>query len=371
MRKIKRSIVSIICSLGLVFSFMDYTIVGAENGINDCENIIAEEELQVNSIDEYEYPITVSDSEWGKLECLEDKIAVCRIDEKILKQMTNEALVNSIIEYPFLYDLFLYQDYETAVEKFEDICDAYRELLNRNEAKDILLDVLNNRVSTLSEKITADDEVLNEVLSLLILYQNDFVETITYDEIKRVSDISKLVEFVNREDVIEYSTLSATDYSVTTPNGTVVSCVARTCEHLSANYHASIDYNLENTYGVDVVRIGNCRYNCHSYAWHDQNANPYWINNPFAYMTDGSYYRVMSGINSISASAVYGDKVFYGTTLNENNAHSAILYSSSSGVPLAGRVVRSKWGYAGVFEHTINNVPSGYDTSVVTVWRLN
>ena len=62
-----------------------------------------------------------------------------------------------------------------------------------------------------------------------------------------------------------------------------------------------------------------------------------------------------------------GDIIYYG-----NHSHSAVFAgNSASGAPLATQYVVSKWGKSGLFRHRVSNVPAGYDTSSLQVWRLS
>ncbi len=89
------------------------------------------------------------------------------------------------------------------------------------------------------------------------------------------------------------------------------------------------------------------RYNCHSFAWHSQidDENFYWIDDPSAYYTDGSYTE--------TTSPSIGDRLCYFTANNEI-IHSSIIYSinsSSSLSSLSTYTVTSKWGSLSVFRH--------------------
>ena len=47
---------------------------------------------------------------------------------------------------------------------------------------------------------------------------------------------------------------------------------------------------IKSSYNVSQLRSYTYKYNCHSYAWYSQGtSNSYWMENPYAYMTDGSY----------------------------------------------------------------------------------
>ena len=117
---------------------------------------------------------------------------------------------------------------------------------------------------------------------------------------------------------------------------------------------------LYNDYGDNLVpeatRISPStrKYNCHSYAWYMQStSNPYWMDCPNDYYTDGSY--------EISTGNV-GDIICY---YNEDdvNIHSGIVTSRLSGVSngVCGDAdlvtVRSKWGSLGLYDHRGDQCP--------------
>lgn len=93
-----------------------------------------------------------------------------------------------------------------------------------------------------------------------------------------------------------------------------------------------------------VVSGINPAYNCHSYAWYSTStSNKYWINDPNAYMYDGSYTK--------QSSASAGNKACWSGS--PYPVHSAIVRSVS------GNTVTyiSKWGFNGVFIHSANDCP--------------
>lgn len=365
MSKIRNKKFFIVTSILLVTLFLSLLTNNKIYGTMEMDN-----EDVVFEITEYVYPITPNDESWCKLGSVGNKIEACRIDSYILKKMTDEALVQAILEYPFLCDLFLHSNYEEAVLQFEKNCDAYAELVSRDNGKNILINAIDNISLTLNEKVSAEVEIKNEALCILALFQSKYKKAFNDEEIAQVMQVTNLVSFEFAEENI--SERAATDtlyYSIKTPRGTLVGHYLYSCSHDSADYHSLIDQYTVNTYNVSLIRSGSCKYNCHSYAWFSQNSNPFWIPDPSAYMTDGSYSMIMSGLNYSSSSAKSGDIVFYGATNNLSTAHSAILVSGSTGAPLSSRMVYSKWGQAGVFSHVASNVPSVYNTSTVTVWK--
>lgn len=325
-----------------------------------------EEQEMENLTSTFEYSITPEDAMWDEFGTVEDKIEACRIPQNVLNSMTDEQLVQAVLDFPFLCDVFLYSSTEEGVQNLEEICDAYAELLRRDNAKEILMNSVNNRASLQTINLSAEEEVKNEALAALIVYQEELHDDLSVEEMEEITKISTTIGFYFAENNVSIS--SYTDSKVQTPKGTFVPYEIYSCNHSASNYHIELDTMTAEAYGVTIISYGSCKYNCHSYAWHNQStSNQYWINNPSLYMTDGSYTRITSGLGASGLDIVNGDKVFYGT--ESNPTHSAIMASPATGAALASRTVKSKWGQCGVFSHTVADVPSGYDLNNVSVWH--
>jgi hypothetical protein len=134
-----------------------------------------------------------------------------------------------------------------------------------------------------------------------------------------------------------------TTYTVYTPNGTAVPVLKRG-ELLTATQKQEINNHVSTYYpNATKLREPTTNYNCHSYAWYSQSSsNIYWMDNPNAYMTDGSY--------SYTSNPVANNKVWY-----NSGGHSGIIYSRASG-PIGpnayGTITEtSKWGAWGLYRH--------------------
>ncbi len=344
------------------FSFQRVTGAVVPAGTSNTTRILQADE-------NYTYAVTPEDDVWSTLDSVEEKVAVCRIPDNILVDMTDEQLLQAVLDYPLIYDIFVYDDIETGVRNIEDICDAYAELLQRDTALDTLMASVHER-KEFGIPVTAEEEIENDIVASLVLFQDEFQNKLTMEEMEDVASLSCMIDVNDVYEVEEDASLYPLSTGITTPNGTKVAYLTRTCIHLSSTYHQTLDADIVSEYGVTLISTGSCKYNCHSYAWYSQSeSNKYWINDPSAYMTDGSYTKVFSGTTSTSSiNAAKGDIVFYGSTSDLSSTHSAILTSSASGSPMATRTAKSKWGICGVFSHTITNVPSAYDRSIITAW---
>lgn len=319
----------------------------------------------------YEYAITPDDSEWSELGSVEAKIEACRIPEEILKSMTAEQLLQAVLDFPFIYDIFAYDSLADGVEQLAEISDAYAELLSRDNAKTVSMNMVTQKNALRTFNISAEEEINNDILAAVTLFQSDYQTDFSLSDIEALDELLTLVNLEIVDDVLEIRA-SSTTTKIYTPNGTVISYLTYECKHSSSTYHSALDSQAASTYGVTILRTGSCQYNCHSYAWYKQSSdNQYWITIPTVFMNDGSYSKIISGniIGTASSSVKSGDIVFYGSTSTPSSAHSAIVTSSASGEPLSTRKVKSKWGTLGVFSHTVANVPPAYNKSTLSVWR--
>lgn len=292
----------------------------------------------------YKYPITVESDDWFDHTVLE-KTEMLRIDNDKLKKMSSEELVRAVGDFPYLVDIYVYDSLDTGIEMLKKNCDAFSELMLRKDGK------------------AAMEKYGSKIIKELECYprkdgRSEFVAIALEDIIEALEDTN---------DCMTVSTTAAKSVPYT-PNHHLVPYKTYSETH-TANYHSVKDNEVVATYDVTLVRNGSCKYNCHSYAWHSTaSTNPYWINNPSIYMTDGSYILKHRGSVSTSINlwnASYNDKIYYAS-----NTHSAIFIDNpSNGAPLATGMARSKWGQLGVFNHTVVNVPSGYNYSTVSIWH--
>lgn len=95
-------------------------------------------------IDEpYNFPVKPGDSEWGDLETDEERFKAVQIPESILKCLTDEALLQTCIDYPLYLDMSASSDTDPlkAFEKFVvNNFNGLQELYERKNIETVLLD---------------------------------------------------------------------------------------------------------------------------------------------------------------------------------------------------------------------------------------
>lgn len=186
------------------------------------------------------------------------------------------------------------------------------------------------------------DQVLKSqfILPEILLNEKSFFDSFTIAEINDFCGMERMS--LTRSE--EFPETRAT--YVTTPNGSRVYISSKIETH-TPEQHFLADDSMAHAYGVTLLSMGDCRYNCHSYAWYvASNSNQYWMDDPSPYMSDGSYSKTSSPSSN--------KRIYY------NGTHSGIMIDSTK--------VKSKWGNMGVFNHHINSVPSDYDTQNITYW---
>lgn len=63
----------------------------------------------------YVCPIQPGTEEWAKLDSLDAKIAACKVDPELMNSMTTEALLETVLDYPPLINLYAYTDMQQAI----------------------------------------------------------------------------------------------------------------------------------------------------------------------------------------------------------------------------------------------------------------
>lgn len=132
----------------------------------------------------FAYEITPDSPEWKCLSVAQ-KIAACRISKEVLENMTEEQLLEAVMDFPFRLEIFYYSSREEGVRNLVKISDAYVELLGRENAKSTVQDALNDRTSE-KEMLTAGEEIECEILDAMLLYHEEAVE-----EAEKLAESSK------------------------------------------------------------------------------------------------------------------------------------------------------------------------------------
>jgi hypothetical protein len=109
----------------------------------------------------YVYPLKPGMEGWESLKSGEEKISILRIPDSILLALTTNALVQTCLNYPLLFELLFANDLPTGLRAVINNFNGLNELVNRKDAGNELLQVYNSYgLNELNQKIEDHDKVL-------------------------------------------------------------------------------------------------------------------------------------------------------------------------------------------------------------------
>ena len=111
-----------------------------EDGIDGVPVTKAEDLSAASSINEPYVFLSEKDSKiWTTVISMEDKFHACEIPEEVLKRMTTDALVRTLLKYPLNVIFSAYDNHLDAIELIFKNSALHRELASRDDAAEVLL----------------------------------------------------------------------------------------------------------------------------------------------------------------------------------------------------------------------------------------
>ena len=89
----------------------------------------------------YQFQITLDDKEWETFTTTDEMIKAYQIPTSTLEKMTTNALVETILENPFLIQYMVYKNTEDALDVHFKYFNIYNELFSRNDVLETLSDL--------------------------------------------------------------------------------------------------------------------------------------------------------------------------------------------------------------------------------------
>jgi len=124
----------------------------------------------------YRYPVLPTMSTWPYGNHA-DMVSVCQIPENVLKEMSTEELLESVLYYPLFPDAYLYDSRQKAYEIFKNSMGAFAEL-SRREDRVACLDRYWDTHRGTSYLVTVVSEEINHAnplsVALFLAGQEDF-----------------------------------------------------------------------------------------------------------------------------------------------------------------------------------------------------
>ena len=95
----------------------------------------------IYTVDEpYQYPILPGTAEWRALNTLEEKIQACHVDEELLASMTTPALLETVLTYPLLANIYAFNSIEGGIENVSMYFPGISLLAVREDVNDCLIE---------------------------------------------------------------------------------------------------------------------------------------------------------------------------------------------------------------------------------------
>lgn len=324
----------------------------------------------------FNFPFSQDDAKWNDFKSPQDRIAALQIPMNTLGHIQTEDLLLICLNFPYLSDVFAFDDMTNGVRAVTSKFNGFQEFLTRQDQTKALENVFkkisqeqlflscnsNLEIGRNSIKICILSYLLgcSDIQNKLTSSQKSYLLQITQNNINTMSHfpafsqsqgyyaLLTLKKILNnspqRQIVGDYS--SVTRY---TPNGSPVLAWKLLQNELNESDKNTLAYDAVNNYGATIISEATRTYNCHGYAWHmAEGGDSVWIGlnsltDENIYWEDGSYMEVPEAIAT---------QVSYYESYDAN--HSAIKLSNN--------LYRSKWGVGPLVEHAPNACP--YNTAL-------
>ncbi len=373
----KQKLVSIVASVlsALTVTTMPFAASAAENP--------ADYTIKDYTTAEGFYNRVTLSKTWQQSEDRVERGEMLQLPQYMLDRMTTDALVEAVLDYPFFYDVYAFDDVQVGFDLMMDTFNGVQELADRDDVASVLLDkYCDEDVMMEADSADADSEMFR-LTNMEILMSQDFVTTkfTKKEKNKFVKSVASKMEDKLASEVCGDFTnnllfdLAEKNFNdggllknvqdvkdgygpgyVTTPKGTKVGTTYHDSEPLTQSQIMVINALCARDYpNATKLRDASGKYNCHSYAWYSQStSNSHWMNNPALYVSDGSYVSASKLSSGLKLVYVAKNSPDYPDGFP---IHSAILYSYSNN---AIQKVTSKWGQCGLYRHSVTNCPYSY-----------
>lgn len=328
--------------------------------------------------DTYEFPVRPGMPQWKALSSYAEMLNACQMPGAILRGMSTQGLVETVLSYPLFWVTVLAQDdiqrgFNVLSKRFNGVA----ELLSRKDAGAVLLEKYGNMEPALP---AGDGGALSGQYRFyfyrveLLLAQDAIRAGMTEEQRSRLQ--SELLSKREAKKAIDgYGGWLA--HEVMALNGIAPEAAMRVYSTVVYTPRLSPVTALQMEPADELADIRQCdiefiigfpdasweasctrTYNCHSYAWHDQSlSNTIWINAPNQkeYWRDGSYVQWLGPVSG-------GMKLDY-----SNDDHSAVFVSGANPYVSPDKsFCRAKWGHGPKMLSTCSYAP--YNSTSILVY---
>lgn len=326
---------------------------------------------------EYKYPVYPNSPEWeASTQDRGNLKAMLQIPENTLKELSTEELVNAVLEYPCFNDMYYYDSKQEGFEAMKSSFNGINELFQRKDADSILLEKYEETQKELKDISSDTKEFSQENYELIcrksnievLLAQEEVKENMTNEKRNKLDNLIATYKLTEEKSADQLTYKQNTYFKITeeqmtnnietrasvnTPKGTPVYVFSRG-EQISSTDKYYMRLEVERDFpGTIIVGDGTTCYNCHSFAWYWMDVNnKYWMNDPSAYMTDGSYKEVSLNGRKMN------DRIWF------SKVHSAVETA-----PGDKNDMLSKWGDYPLVRHSLTNNPYYTAPLIIKAYR--
>ena len=86
----------------------------------------------------YVYPIQPGTEEWAKLDSMDAKIVACKVDPELMNSMTTEALLETVLNYPLLPNIYAFSSVEIGIGSVSGYFEGLQMLHDRENAAECI-----------------------------------------------------------------------------------------------------------------------------------------------------------------------------------------------------------------------------------------
>lgn len=364
--------------------FLAIFIVGCQERLNPQKNDaiqdIHSEVTRASFVSDTEQPNTrviflaeKDYSAWTQIVGLENRLKACDVSKEIVKSMTTEELVETILHYPLNYLVFTYNNPEDAVRIIIENSTLHQELLCRENAAECIVN------KYLQIRPVGSVRKPNYEEGVVLIEDDMFLGYIIETEqlIEQMKRDSLIINMQDLEDKINDIINNHASFSML-----LLKPLSSICESIGDNttlllrsggvflgfqqIHTPFLHNLDgmliSEYSSDAIEYLNgvaisefpnavfienasAKYNCHSYAWYQNTTNNnIWLHRYSPITGNFQLSRYWTDDLYESCSSSDAEKVYY-----SDGDHSAIVLSNGHYL--------SKWGDGPLMEHAYNDCP--------------
>jgi len=90
--------------------------------------------------DKYEFPDISEMNKWDRPNIIQERLDALQIPEAVLSKISTEGLLETCMEFPYLLDIFLYDNFQKGFEELQVEFNGFREILKRPDLAEVLIE---------------------------------------------------------------------------------------------------------------------------------------------------------------------------------------------------------------------------------------